>query len=69
MENLGPQVIVNLINKQKSEKKLGDHFELLVKNLNNDQLKYVWFDFHKECAKMQWQNLSKLIDIIQKDID
>ena len=30
---------------------------------------YEWFDFHKECAKMQWQNISKLIETIQKKLD
>ena len=26
-------------------------------------LDFLWFDFHKECAKMQWHNLSRLFDL------
>jgi hypothetical protein len=24
---------------------------------------YTWFDFHGECKKMKWENLSKLVAI------
>ncbi|TMW57499.1 hypothetical protein Poli38472_003424 [Pythium oligandrum] len=29
--------------------------------LFDEPIVYVWFDFHHECRKMQWQNLSKLM--------
>ena len=32
-------------------------------------LKYVWFDFHGECKKMKWENLSKLVKIVKEDMD
>jgi len=28
-------------------------------------IKYVWFDFHDECKKMKWENLSKLISDVK----
>lgn len=31
--------------------------------------RYVWFDFHHECRKMQWHNLSKLMAIVEADFD
>jgi phosphatidylinositol 4-phosphatase len=29
----------------------------------------VWFDFHGECKKMKWENLSKLVDIVKDKLD
>ena len=37
--------------------------------LDNERLKYVWFDFHDECQKMKWGNLSKLVAFCQQDVD
>ena len=31
-------------------------------------MNYVWFDFHSECKKMKYENLSKLIAIVQEDM-
>ena len=30
--------------------------------------RYVWFDFHHECRKLQWHNLSKLINQLEADM-
>jgi len=30
-------------------------------------LRYVWFDFHQECKKMKYENLSRLLTIIETD--
>lgn len=46
---------------------IGDYFSSLYSSTVQDTSEtsnYVWFDFHKECANMQWHNLSKLIDEI-----
>ena len=37
--------------------------------LADNELNYVWFDFHSECKKMKWENLSKLIDIMSDQIN
>ena len=29
--------------------------------MNDPYVEYVWFDFHGECKKMKWENLSKLV--------
>jgi hypothetical protein len=29
--------------------------------MNDPDVEYVWFDFHGECKKMKWENLSKLV--------
>ena len=34
--------------------------------LTNPDIDYVWFDFHGECKKMKWENLSKLVAIVKE---
>lgn len=36
--------------------------------LNDKDLSYVWFDFHGECKKMKWENLSKLVSIVKEEL-
>ena len=37
--------------------------------LKNENLKYYWFDFHHECRKMKWENLSILVNDLSDDFD
>lgn len=60
--------MVNLIDKKGSQKKIGDQFTNLYKQLKDEELSYTWFDFHGECKKMKWENLSKLIDIVKEEL-
>jgi hypothetical protein len=60
--------LINLIDKKGSQKKIGDTFSELVRLFQDPKIKYTWFDFHAECAKMQWHNLSKLITQVQASI-
>jgi len=46
--------------------RIGTHFTNLVNNLKDDLISYVWFDFHHECRKMKWENLSKLVDLVKE---
>jgi len=62
IDKYGDQVIINLIDKKGSQKIIGDAFK-------NDKLFYEWFDFHGECKKMKWENLSKLIAKIADQVD
>lgn len=61
------QVLINLIDKKGSQQMLGKVFQGLVEGLAMDKVRYIWFDFHKECARMQWQHLARLIDMLQSD--
>ena len=65
----GDVIAVNLINKSGYEKPLGDEFQTQVMTLNDERLKYIHFDFHKECSKMQWHRLSLLMNQIQNNLD
>ena len=31
----------------------------------DDKIMYIWFDFHHECRKMKYENLSKLVDLMK----
>lgn len=41
----------------------------MYRKLDDKSLKYVWFDFHGECKKMKWENLSKLVSMVNKGIE
>jgi len=40
----------------------------MVDALKNPNISYVWFDFHGECKKMKWENLSKLVAIVKEEM-
>jgi len=54
-----------LIDKKGSQKRIGDQFTRMHTELKDSDLSYVWFDFHGECKKMKYENLSKLVDIVK----
>ncbi|MGH0124615.1 UNVERIFIED_CONTAM: hypothetical protein FKN15_019456 [Acipenser sinensis] len=58
----GKQVVLNLINQKGSENPLEQAFAKMVKSLGNGMVKYVAFDFHKECSQMRWERLQILVD-------
>ncbi|VFV17217.1 phosphatidylinositide phosphatase [Lynx pardinus] len=58
----GKQVIINLVNQKGSEKPLEQAFATMVSSLASGMIRYVAFDFHKECKNMRWDRLSILMD-------
>lgn len=66
----GKQVLVNLINSKGDEKILGDRFKVACESsgYTDLHLKYIAFDFHKECSKMRWHRLSLLLDQLKESI-
>ena len=64
----GKQYLVNLIDTKGSQNMIGQQFSKLHRDLKDNSLHYTWFDFHKECKKMKWENLSKLIDICKDEL-
>jgi len=65
----GNQVLVNLIDQKGSELMLGEQYETQIRKLNNPSVRYVSFDFHKQCKGMRYDRLQLLLDQIQTDID
>lgn len=64
----GKQYLVNLIDRKGSQNRIGNQFTNIYRKLGDKDLNYTWFDFHGECKKMKWENLSKLVDIVKKDM-
>ncbi|TKS81552.1 Phosphatidylinositide phosphatase SAC1-A [Collichthys lucidus] len=60
----GRQTILNLINQKGSEKPLEQAFDKMVTSLGNGMIKYIAFDFHKECSRMRWHRLQILMDMV-----
>ncbi|KAL7754058.1 Phosphoinositide phosphatase sac1 [Sorochytrium milnesiophthora] len=65
----GKQLMVNLINKKGYELPLGEAFSGLVKSVGDPNVRYTHFDFHQECRKMQYQNISKLLALLRDDLE
>lgn len=64
----GPQILVNLVNSKGYEMPIGQLYAEIVKELNNPNLKYIHFDFHRECCKMRWNRVQMLIDQLEPDL-
>ena len=62
------QYFVNLIDKKGSQERIGKKMTQMIDALANPDISYVWFDFHGECKKMKWENLSKLVDIVKEEM-
>ena len=60
------QYWVNLIDKKGSQDRIGKKMTLMWQNLKNPDIEYTWFDFHGECKKMKWENLSKLVSTVKE---
>ncbi|KAJ2350672.1 Phosphoinositide phosphatase sac1, partial [Coemansia sp. RSA 2618] len=58
----GEVVAVNLVNKVKYEKPMGDAFAALAAQAKSPAFHYVHFDFHRECSRMRWDRISLLLD-------
>lgn len=57
-----PQFLVNLVNMKGYEKPVKQVYEDVVARLDDKDLKYVYFDFHRECSKMRWHRVRILLD-------
>lgn len=57
----GPQVLVNLVNQTGTEGKMETAYKDKVEDCKMQNVHYVAFDFHKECAKMRYDKLSYLV--------
>ena len=58
-----------MIKEKGSEKKLGDVFNVLMKDYNNANLKYVTFDLHHICGTSKFEKLSLLFEKINSEIE
>eukprot|EP01138_Halocafeteria_seosinensis_P004519 gb/GECG01004623.1/.p1 GENE.gb/GECG01004623.1/~~gb/GECG01004623.1/.p1 ORF type:complete len:775 (+),score=78.23 gb/GECG01004623.1/:1-2325(+) len=68
-QNYGNLIGINLIDQKGDQLTLGRQYRKHADQLSDNRLSVVWFDFHKECAKMRWHNLAKLVSQVQSDVD
>ncbi|KAG8905656.1 hypothetical protein FRB99_008497 [Tulasnella sp. 403] len=61
----GKQILVNLVNSKGREKAVKDEFERKVAEAAMPDVKYYYFDFHKECSKMRFDRISLLVDQLE----
>lgn len=63
------KVLINLINAHGMEGNLEKRFQECYRLINEPNLKYEFFDFHKQCGKDRWDRLSILINRLANDQD
>ncbi|EGW08360.1 Phosphatidylinositide phosphatase SAC1 [Cricetulus griseus] len=54
--------LLERVNHKGSEKPLEQAFAKMVSSLGSGMIRYIAFDFHKECKNMRWDRLSILLD-------
>lgn len=65
----GKQVLVNLVKSRGREMFVKDEYERQVAEAKmTENVKYLFFDFHKECSKMRFDRLSILIDQLEPSL-
>jgi len=65
----GKQVCLNLINQKGAELALVKAFKHSVDTMNRMDVRLVNWDFHQECRKMKYENISKLCDLVKDDVE
>ncbi|CAH8601712.1 unnamed protein product [Heterobilharzia americana] len=58
----GRQTIINLLNQKGMEYPLGHAYALATLPLNEKEVKYESFDFHRECGSTRWDRLGMLLE-------
>ena len=68
----GDNYLINLVNHKGYELPVKEGYEKLVEKIHDDKnlklsgdVKYIYFDFHKECGKMKWDNVNNLLKTLQ----
>ena len=68
-DNYGNICCINLIDRKKDQEIIGKYYNNVVQNYKNankekeNNLFFVWFDFHNECKNLKYENIKKLFNI------
>lgn len=65
----GKNICVSLIDDKGKEKEICQSFNYIGGQGLLPGVKFIHFDFHKECSKMRWYNLNILMDKLREDLD
>lgn len=58
-----------MIDKKGSQDRIGRKFTELYQAIKSEKIAgYEWFDFHAECKKLKFENLSRLLDKVNKTL-
>lgn len=60
---------INLVESNGREAAIGTAYREALRNLGNKDIEYIEFDFHKECKGMRYENISKLVSILDKNFN
>ncbi|KAI0217418.1 Phosphoinositide phosphatase sac1 [Massospora cicadina] len=63
----GPVVAVNLVNTEGYELPMAQKFAFHAQS--QEGLTYIHFDFHRECSKMRWHRIQRLVDQLLPHLD
>ena len=63
----GKQSLISLINHHGHEGDLAKRFAESMDQLQDLDVRFYPFDFHKECSRMRWDRLSILMDQLKED--
>ena len=61
----GKNYLVSLVNQKGYELPVKEAYENIVRQLDDPNVVYNYFDFHHECRKMQWHRVKLLIEQLQ----
>lgn len=61
--------LVNLVNQVKYERPIKEAFENAMLVVDEPRAKYQYFDFHKECKGMKFDNVKALVDRLEGDLE
>ncbi|GAA5833299.1 hypothetical protein JCM11251_005197 [Rhodosporidiobolus azoricus] len=70
-EKYGRLICVNLAEQTGKEGAVVEAYRTGVESLgkNEDELRYVEWDFHKQCRGMRYENISNLLDLVKDDLE
>ena len=60
--------VINLVNKRRTQKKIGDVFAHALNEYKGNLDNHLWFDFNKETEKTKYENLERLIEKVKGKI-
>ncbi|KAL1923662.1 uncharacterized protein VTP21DRAFT_8642 [Calcarisporiella thermophila] len=64
-ERYGRITVLNLVEQSGKEEIIGGEYRRYMKRLSDSQNHYVEFDFHAECKGMKYENVQKLISLLE----
>ncbi|TPP64199.1 putative suppressor of actin (Sac) [Fasciola gigantica] len=65
----GRQIVVNLLDEKGLERPLNRAYATATTDLDENEVKYEGFDFHRECGSMRWNRLTILLERLVPELE